>query len=140
MGTIVCATRGGEASYRTQDQVIQMAKREKSALVFVFAVDTAFLDKTAAPVLVDVEPEMENMAEFLLLMAQERAEKAGVQAQAVVMKGALRDVLLETAAEHDASLIVLGSPGEDQSRFEQEGLESFAADLREASGVEVKIV
>ena len=137
MGTIVCATRGGEASYRTQDKVIQVVK-EESALVFGFAVDTAFLDKTAAPILVDVEPDMEHMAEFLLLMAQERAAKAGVEAETVVKRGGLRDVLVETATERQGSLIVLGSPAE-QSHFALEGLQKFAAEVQAASGVEVKI-
>lgn len=139
MGTIVCATRGGEASYRTQDKVIQMAKDEKLALIFVFAVDTAFLDKTAAPVLVDVEPEIENMAEFLLLMAQERAKKEDLKAEMVVKNGTLRDVLVETVTEHDATVIVLGSP-EEGGRFKMEGLQAFAADLEEATGAEVRIV
>ena len=139
MGTIVCATRGGEASYRTQDKVIEMAKEEGSRLIFVFAVDTDFLDKGHASVLVDVETEMEKMAEFLLLMAQERAAKANVTAEAVVKSGTLRDVLVETASEHNANCIVLGSPAE-QSRFALEGLQKLAAEVQEASAVEVKIV
>lgn len=140
MGTIVCATRGGEASYRTQDLVIEMAKRAGDKLVFVFAVDTHFLDKTHAPILVDVEQELDHMAEFLLLMAQERASKAGMEAEQVVKHGDLRDVLVETAQEQEATLIVLGRPGEEESRFVLEGLQKFAAELQEASDVEVQIV
>ena len=139
MGTIVCATRGGEASYSTQDKVITLAKKDKSRLVFVFAVDTHFLDTTHAPILVDVQPELENMAEFLLIMAQERAAKAGVEAEQVVRHGSLADVLVETAKEKEASLIVLGSPVEE-GRFAAEGLQKLAADLQEASGIEVRII
>lgn len=139
MGTIICATRGGEASYRTQDKVIELAKRDASELVFVFAVDTDFLDKTAAPVLVDVKPEMEKMAEFLLLMAQERAAKAGIEAQAAVRHGTLREVLIEIADEYEASLIVLGSPAEE-GRFGLEDLQNFADELHDASGVKVQII
>jgi hypothetical protein len=47
VGTILCATRGGEASYRTQDRVIALAKEETSEWVFAFAVDTQFLDNSA---------------------------------------------------------------------------------------------
>jgi hypothetical protein len=57
----------------------------------------------------------------------------------VVKHGRLRDVLIETAAEHDASLVVLGSPAE-QSRFALEGLQELAVEVQEASGVEVRIV
>lgn len=116
-----------------------MAKKQGAKLVFVFAVDTDFLNKTAAPILVDVVPEIENMAEFLLLMAQERAAKEGVEADTVAKVGKLRDVLLEAAAEREASLIVLGRPAEE-SHFPLEGLEAFADDLREASGIDVQIV
>ena len=140
MRKILCATRGGEASYRTQDMVIEMAKKAGDKLVFVFAVDTHFLDKTHAPKLIDVEQELNRMAEFLLLMAQERAAKAGIEAEQVVKRGELRDVLVETAQEQEATLIVLGSPNEEESRFALEGLQSFAAELQEAAGVDVRIV
>jgi nucleotide-binding universal stress UspA family protein len=140
MRKILCATRGGEASYRTQDKVIEMAKTGGATLLFVFAVDMDFLGKTAAPILVDVENELENMAEFLLIMAQERAEKAGVEAEYVVRWGLLPDVLAEVATEQKVDLIVLGSPGEGENRFVMEGLEKFAASVHEASGTEVKIV
>ena len=142
MGTIICATRGGEASYHTQDIVIEMAKVTGDKLVFVFAVDTHFLDKTSAPKLVDVGPELDHMAEFMLIMAQERAAKADIEAEQVVKHGDLRSVLLETAQEQHATLIVLGSPGNEgkRGRFVLEGLQDFAAGLQKDSGVEVQIV
>lgn len=142
MGTIICATRGGEASYQTQDIVIEMAKVTGDKLVFVFAVDTHFLDKTSGPILVDVESELDNMAEFLLIMARERAAKADIEAEQVVKHGDLRSVLLETTKEQNATLIVLGSPGSNdgKSRFVLEGLQDFAAGLQENSGIEVQIV
>lgn len=46
---VLCATRGGEASYRTQDAAIAMAKQEDAELVFLFVADVSFLDQTAVP-------------------------------------------------------------------------------------------
>lgn len=139
MKTILCATRGGEASYQMQDKVIAMAKANKAALVFVFAVDVEFLNTTAAPILVDVESELDNMAEFLLLMAQERAKKAGVEARTIVKRGTLYEVLVETAAEEKADTIILGKPAKE-SRFAPEALQAFVTLLEETSGVKVEIV
>ena len=50
-------------------------------------VDLRFLDKTAAPIVVDVENEMTKMGEFLLLMAQERAAKQAVEADTICHSG-----------------------------------------------------
>ena len=81
MGTILCATRGGEESYCTQDQAIALAIEQGDTLVFLYVVDTHFLDNTAAPIMIDVEDELYNMGKFLLLMAQERAREQGVDAE-----------------------------------------------------------
>jgi len=70
MGKILCATRGCEVSCRTQDEAIALAKERGDELVFLYVVDIQFLDKTAAPIVVDVENEVTKMGEFLLLMAR----------------------------------------------------------------------
>ncbi len=73
MGKILCATRGGEASYPTQDAVIALAKDQGDELVFLYVVDISFLNQMAAPVGVDVESRLEKLGRFQLVMAQERA-------------------------------------------------------------------
>jgi len=112
MQVILCATRGGEASTRTQERAIALARERGARLVFVFAVDTSFLDKFVAPHTHAVDEEIEHMAEFLLAMAKERAEQAGVEADFVVREGSLVDVLVSVAQEVKATLIVLGRPRE----------------------------
>jgi hypothetical protein len=37
MGKILCATRGGEASYRIQDAAIALAKERGDTLLFLYA-------------------------------------------------------------------------------------------------------
>jgi nucleotide-binding universal stress UspA family protein len=140
MGTILCATRGGEESYRTQDKAIALAKELGDTLAFVYVADIRFLDKTAAPILVDAENEVTKMGKFLLMMARERAAEQGVEAAIVLREGDLLEELVRAAREQEASLVVLGRPAESESVFEMAGLEDFAAEIEEQAGVETRIL
>ncbi len=141
MGKILCATRGGEASYQTQDAAIALAKERGDELLFLFVVDTHFLDKTERAVRPDVVAgEMERMGEFLLAMAQERAQKQGVSADYVLRRGALREELKAAAHEEGVDLVVLGQPANAGSTFGLADLEAFAAEIEAETGVETVIV
>ena len=88
MKKILCATRGGEASRRTQDAVIAMAKEAGASVLFLFIVDVEFLRSTARGVRTDVVArELEHMGEFLLAIAAERATALGVEADICVRHG-----------------------------------------------------
>jgi nucleotide-binding universal stress UspA family protein len=140
MGIILCATRGGEASYRTQDAAIALAKDQGDELCFLYVVNLQFLDKTAAPIVVDVEGEMVKMGEFLLVMAQERAAAQGVTAQTTVRQGQIRDEMAAAARELGASLIVLGRPAGPTAHFDEKAIQAFAEGLQTETGVEVRIL
>jgi nucleotide-binding universal stress UspA family protein len=137
---ILCATRGGEASYNTQDTAIALAKERGDPLVFLYVVDLHFLDKTASAIVVNVEGEVARMGEFLLLMAQERAAEQGVAAETTCRTGRVREELRQIAIEEDISLIVLGRPTGAESVFEMAELHAFAAALEGETGVETRIV
>lgn len=139
MGKILCATRGGEASYRTQDAAIALAKERGDELVFLYVVDTSFLDKTAAPIVVDIGGGIGKMGEFLLTMAQERAARQGVEAQAIRREGKVRQAIKAAAVEEGATLVVLGRPAEGTSAFVPEDLQAFAKEIEQETGVEVVI-
>jgi nucleotide-binding universal stress UspA family protein len=140
MGKILCATRGGEASYRTQDAAIALAKERGDTLLFLYVVDLRFLDKTAAPIVVDVEQEVTKMGEFLLLMAQERAAEQGVTATTTCRRGEVRAELKRAARQEDVSLVVLGRPAGEESVFRLTSLRAFAAEIEAETGVEVRVV
>jgi len=141
MGKILCATRGGEASYRTQDAAIALAKGRDDELLFLFVVDTYFLNKTARAVRPDVvAEEMSHMGEFLLAMAQERAQKQGVAAEYVIRRGKLRDELKAAAREEGVSLVVLGQPAGTGGAFVPADLEAFAAEIEAETGVKARII
>jgi len=140
MGKILCATRGGEASYRTQDKAIALAKERGDTLLFLYVADLHFLDKTAASIVVDVATEIEHMGEFLLAMAQERAREAGVEASLVTRKGDVRQQIKATAVEEGVDLVVLGRPTDETSRFKLESLRAFAAEIEEETGIPAVIL
>lgn len=140
MGKILCATRGGEASYRTQDKAIALAQERGDELLFLYVANIHFLDKTHAPIVVDVEQEMVKMGEFLLLMAQERAAEQGVPASTLCLKGEMREELKKVARQEAVSLVVLGRPAGDESVFQLASLQTFANQLEDEIGVEARIV
>jgi nucleotide-binding universal stress UspA family protein len=140
MGKILCATRGGEASYRTQDKAIALAKERGDTLLFLYVADLHFLDKTAAPIVVDVGNEVIKMGEFLLLMATERAAEQGVAAEAICRKGEVREELKKAAREEGISLVVLGRPAGAESVFQWAEMEAFAAEIEEETGIPVVIL
>ncbi|MFN2167335.1 MAG: universal stress protein [Anaerolineae bacterium] len=140
MGKILCATRGGEASYRTQDAAIALAKELGYTLVFLYVVDLHFLDKVSAPLVVDVEGELGKMGEFLLLMAKERAAEHGIAAETMWRKGRVREVLKQLAQKEGISLLVLGRPAGAESAFELAGLRALSAEIEAETGVETRII
>jgi len=139
MGKILCATRGGEASYRTQDKAIALAKERGDTLLFLYVADLHFLDKTAASIVVDVGNEVTKMGEFLLLMAQERAREAGVEASLITREGDVREQIKAAAVEEGVDLVVLGRPTDETSRFKLEALRAFAADIEEETCISAVI-
>ena len=117
-----------------------MARERETDILFVYVADVNFLGRVPGNIVVDVATELENMGEFLLLMAKERAEAEGVTANTVVKRGEFRTALLDAAREGGASLIVLGSPGENSNITQREYLDQLAKGIAEESGIETIIV
>lgn len=140
MGTILCTTRGGEASYRTQDAAIALANQQGDALVFLYVADVSFLNQSAAPMVIDVDLRLEKLGRFQLKMAQERAAAQDVVAQAIVRRGQLREELVSVAREIDATLIVFGRPLRPTAFFDETALQDFVADLQADTGIEIRIL
>jgi nucleotide-binding universal stress UspA family protein len=136
MGIILCPTRGGPASIYAQDKAITLAKERGDTLLFLYVVNLHFLDKLAAPIVVDVEDEVQQMGEFLLLMAKERAEEQGVKTRTLSRKGKVREEIKKVAQEENVSLILLGRPAGEQSAFQLAEVKEFAAEIERETGIE----
>jgi nucleotide-binding universal stress UspA family protein len=143
MGKILCPTRGGKDSYRTQDAAIAMARQQGDELVFLYVVDLDFLSKTERAVRPDVvAEEMRHLGEFLLSMAQERAQKQGIDASYILREGGVQEEIKASAVEEGATLVVLGQSEQDDPtrKFEPEKLSKFAEQIEADTGVEVRVV
>ncbi len=129
MGLILCATRGGEASYRTQQAAIALAKEHGDEIVFLYIIDLHFLDKTAAPIVVNIENELDQMGQFFLLMAKERATEQGVEVRTITRRGKVQEEIINAVLDEGATRVVLGRPLGKQSAFQESSLQSFAAEI-----------
>jgi len=141
MGRILCATRGGEQSYRTQDAAISLALERGDELVFIFVVNVEFLRRTSRAVRPDtVTAEMDRMGKFLLGIAQERAAEQGVDAKVDLRHGRLRDQIKAAVRQARATAVVLGRPTGTRSFFALKSLQQFATELEAETRAEVFIL
>jgi hypothetical protein len=140
LAKILCATRGGEASYRTQDAAIALALERNDGLAFLYVVDLAFLNTTAHAVRPDVvDAEMTRLGEFLLEMARERARRHGLEAEAIVRHGTLAEELVAAVRHTGAVTVVLGKPDEG-AVYDLEDLKDFAKAIEAETGAETVIL
>ena len=135
-GVILCPTRGGEASYPNQDRAIALAKERGADLHFLYVTDVRFLGLTAAPKVIDIETELDEMGEFLLVMARERARKVGVRAITSVRRGVFSVVLKEVIAEHPIETIVMGSSVRSTGVTTPNYIKKIAEEVSRETGVE----
>jgi nucleotide-binding universal stress UspA family protein len=141
MTTILRPTRGGEASYPNQDRAVALAKERDADLLLLYVSNVHFLDRVAGPVIVDIETELDGMGEFLLALAQERAEKAGVRAETLVLRGQFREALKQVIQEHEeVTTVVLGSAAGGTGVTPPGYLEDLVQWCHTEHGIEVIVV
>lgn len=135
--TILCPTRGGQSSYPNQDRAIELAKERDADLIFLYVSDVQFLDHTAAPKVVDIETVLDEMGDFLLTMAIERANKGGIHATGIVKRGSFRQVLIEVIRTHSIGIVVIGKSRMDTSSLPPEYFKKLAEEIKHETGVEI---
>jgi nucleotide-binding universal stress UspA family protein len=143
MGKILCPTRGGEGSHRTQEAAIAMAKERGDDLVFLYVIDLDFLNRTERAVRPDVvAEEMRRMGEFLLSLAQERAQSQGVDASYILREGEVQSEIKAAAVDEGATLVILGQSEEDDPacKFDPEKLFKFAENIEAETGIEALVI
>ena len=136
--TILCPTRGGEASIPNQLKAVELAQERGANLIFLYVSNVHFLDHTAAPVTeIDiVEEQLDEVGEFLLTMAVERAREAGLEAECVVRRGVFRQAVIDVINSNPVELVVIGSADEDTAWTTPEYRQSLAQFLTEDCEVE----
>jgi hypothetical protein len=142
MGLIVCATRGGEAGRRTQEQAIALAKERGDELVFVCVFDPAFAGNLSDALSEAVVHEQQWVGRALMNVAQSRARKQGVDAHAVVRSGPVVKNIEDFVLESCASTLVIGKPKLDSAldTFRLDNVQSCADQMLDKTGIEVVVV
>jgi nucleotide-binding universal stress UspA family protein len=137
MSTILAPTRGGELSFPNQDLAIRMAKELDARLIFLYVSDVRFFQHMHVSYFRDLELDLAGMGEFLLTMAQERAEKAGYHAEGIVRSGYFGQILRELIRSEDVSIVLFGAPTEGTGATSVDYLNALFAELVTDFGVEV---
>ena len=140
MMTILCPTRGGKESHPNQDYAINLAKERKVDLMFLYVSNIQLISRAGPPIVVDIEEELDQVGDFLLSMAQERAEKSGVQAKVEVRRGIFSEVLKEVIVENGIKTVVLGSSSQETGIVSYEHLEKLSRELSAELEVEFIVV
>lgn len=140
MTTILCPTRGGTESHLNQDFAINLAKERNADLLFMYVSNIQLLSRIGAAIVVDIEEELDQLGDFLLSMAQERAEKSGVSAKVTVHRGVFSDVLREVILENQVSTVVLGSSPTESGIVSFTHLEELSTELSAELNVEFIVV
>lgn len=142
MRPIVCATRGGEASRRTQERAIALAKERNVNLVFLYVADCGFAGPLTPALEAAVNDELMRLGRSLVSIAQARAQEQGVKARIEVLCGEVRKSIEEYLRQAGAGTLVLGAsrPSPEQEQSNRRSVDEFAEAIRQATGVEVIVV
>jgi K+-sensing histidine kinase KdpD len=141
MAGIVCAIRGGPLSKSTIQKSIQLAKESGETIFFLYVVNLDFLTHSSSSRIEHISMEMREMGEFILLDAQEKAQKQGVHAQGVIRDGIVIDEIIAFCAEKQPSYIVLGRPETERENnlLTRERLDEVISRIKEVTDAEVVI-
>lgn len=142
MGRIVCATRGGEASRRTQERAIQLAQERQVSLDFLCVFDPQAQGPLNETLAAAVVAEQRWLGRALLGIARARAKNAGVEATTEVRFGPVLATIEAYLRQVGASTLVLGQSNVDTAlaTFHPHHVRGFAQQVAQDTGVEVIVV
>lgn len=139
MGKILCAIRGGEEGYRTQDAAITLARERGDDLCFLCILDLSFMGRWGGPDTPDTRGALAQVGQFLLTRAAERARQAGIEARMLLREGQLREQIKAAAREEGVTTVILGRPQGRYDMFASADLEEFARQIQSEIGIEIRI-
>jgi hypothetical protein len=110
-------------------------------LILLYVSNVSFLDRLGGTARVDIlEEQLDELGEFLLIMAQERAERCGVESDRVVRHGRFRPALSQVIEEYGVTTLVLGRPAHDAANTTVEYISMVAQTMVNDCGIEVFVV
>jgi nucleotide-binding universal stress UspA family protein len=141
---IVCGVTASAHSQKAALEAARLAKQDGAKLVYVYAVDTTFLETGRAVSLTEdvVADSLQKVGENILELAGQIAASQSVKPKKIVRRGRVLDALKQVVVEEKADLLVLGH--EKRTFFEKAlfkgEVEDHAQELKAHTGIEVKIV
>ena len=140
MTTILYPTRGGKESHPNQDFAINLAKERGADLLFMYVSNIQLISRSGPPIVVDIAEELDELGDFLLSMAQERAEKSGVLANVAVRRGIFSEKLKEMIVEKKINTVILGSSPKESGIVSYDRLQELSTELSSELNVEFIVV
>lgn len=139
MSGIVCAIRGGPASKPTMARAVSLAQETGQTLYFLYVVNLDFMTHTSSSRVQTITEQMDQMGEFILLIAQDTAACQGVTAEGVLRHGDVGEEIINLCHELEADYVVMGPPQVEQEDavFTHEMLDAFVARTEEQTGARV---
>ncbi|MEQ8173166.1 MAG: universal stress protein, partial [Candidatus Eremiobacterota bacterium] len=89
MKTLVCAIRGGQASKKTQEKAIDIAKERGFNITFLYVIDKNLIEKSDHTIRRELKDEVIKMGRLLLRIARARAKKKEVEADFIIDEGTI---------------------------------------------------
>ena len=133
MGVILCATGNGPQSRLVQMAAVEAALARNKSLVLLHVVDLRQLGELEESLLPAARTEMAWLGEAVLRLAEDRAQRRGVQTDSVILYGNVCDALEDYMRAHPADLLLMGEATSDE-------ITTFARHVRDDLGVEVEFV
>jgi len=139
---VICAVRGTPESRQTVTRAIDLAVDHHARLTFFLVLDAEFLGKSMPsfrPVQIVYE-QLEQMAEFSMLILCDRARRRGVErVNYIIRRGNIPKQMRKMAIETGADVMVIGRPIRRRGRrvFEPEEFDRFIYELEEQGQIKV---
>jgi len=142
MSVILCAIRGGEASRKTQEYAVNMAKEKNAQLIFLYVIDEYLIEKADVNIRKEIKEELALIGRLLLRMARFYGREKGVEAKILTLEGSLRGTLENAIMDNKVDLLLLGKPREENNKsyFQYKEVKKFAEEISEITGVNVNII
>jgi nucleotide-binding universal stress UspA family protein len=135
---IVVSTIGSDSCKRAENKGIELAKKEKARLTFLYIIDTSFLSGIPRRVhgVHNAEKDLRMIGRIILERALERAVKKGAKAETAIRTGSVMEELQRFLRESKADLLLIGC--EKRGLLDRHMLKQSPKELEEVTGIQVQ--
>ena len=140
MSGIVCAIRGGPGSQPTIEKALELAHQHNLRVYFLYVFNLDFMRHTSHSRSDIITADMQQMGEFILVMAENLAAEQGVEATGIMRQGEVGEEIAALGREVNADYVIMGRPKEGHNVFTRERQHTLVSEIEEKSGAQVVFV